>query len=57
MSKKKSKDPLEELLKKKEVIEWQISIAKDKDVITAKNVRLKEIKDQIKDLEIHYNTL
>lgn len=40
-----------ELLRRKEVVEWQIKIAKDHKVIQEKETRLKEINEQLKKYE------
>lgn len=44
-------DWLKELERRKEVVEWQISIAKSHDVIREKEIRLKQIEQKITDLK------
>lgn len=57
MDKIKEKDPLEMLLKEKDVILWQLSFAQDREVIERKKTRLKVVENKIRELEIQYNAL
>lgn len=48
---------IEELLRRKEVVEWQITICKDGTRLRELEQRLKEINQQIRDLTIKNETL
>ncbi len=48
---------MEELLRRKEVVEWQITICKDGTRLRELEQRLKEINRQIRDLTIKNETL
>lgn len=48
---------IEELLRRKDVVEWQITICKDGTRLRELEQRLKEINQQIRDLTIKNETI
>lgn len=40
-----------ELIRRKEIVEWQITIAKDRDVIRERELQLKELNKQLEKIE------
>lgn len=41
-----------ELLRRKEIVEWQISIAKDRNIIELKKKELKDINQQLSKFQV-----